>query len=150
MCRVASVSCHSSRISSGQLLFMTATIPRLSLSDNEVSTVRVSGWVINESSILMALPQKSAQPTSDISPPIHRWDQRDQERQSVKRTAESGRACQSRIYQSSVSRTGAARDCLPSTEVLGYFHSSASRTEQDRTFWAKRLRVLLCGLCDTA
>jgi len=56
----------------------------------------------------------------------------------VKRTAESGRAWQSRIYQSSVSRTGAARDCLPSTAVLGYFHSSASRTEQDRTFWATR------------
>src|SRR5881394_3945545 len=60
-----------------------------------------------------ALPKKSAQPTTDSSPPIHRWDQRDQERQSVKRTAESGRVCQSRIYQSSVSRTGAARDCLP-------------------------------------
>ena len=61
----------------------------------------------------------------------------------MKRTAESGRACQSRIYQSSVSRTGAARDCLPSTKVLGYFHSSASRTEQDRTFWAKRVGLFL-------
>src|SRR6266576_6812197 len=97
----------------------------------------------------MALSKKSAQPTTDSSPPIHRWDQRDQERQSVKRTAESGRACQSRIYQSSVSRTGAAQDCLPSTEVLGYFHSSASRTEQDRTFWAKLPRGQPAGVVDT-
>src|SRR5438034_11771855 len=89
----------------------------------------------------LAVPKKSAKPTTDSSPPIHRWDRRDQERQSVKRTAEPGRAYQSSIDQSSVSRTGAARDCLPSTEVLGYFHSSASRTKQDKSRTTARLTI---------
>src|SRR6266576_2629055 len=71
----------------------------------------------------MALSKKSAQPTTDSSPPIHRWDQRDQERQSVKRTAESGRACQSRIYQSSVSRTGPPGTAYPALKCWAIFTS---------------------------
>jgi len=85
----------------------------------------------------MALPKKSAKPTTENSPPIYRWDRREHKGQSVKRTAESAGRRQSRIYQPSVSRTGGCCRSGPSTKVLGYFQSSAARTWQDQTFWAK-------------
>src|SRR5881396_3497078 len=96
------------------------------------------------SHLSLALPKKSAKPTTENSPPIHRWDRRDHKRQSVKRTVESARPSQSRIYQSSVARTGGRCRPVPSTEVLGYFHSSAARTWQDQTFWAKPLSFEIC------
>jgi hypothetical protein len=64
--------------------------------------------------------------TIENSPAIHRWDWQGYETKSVKRAAGEQRTC--RIIQSSASRTKHPSAPFPSSELLGYYHSSALRT----------------------
>ena len=68
----------------------------------------------------------------------------------MKRTAESGRACQSRIYQSSVSRTGAARDCLPALKCWVSAPESASSQRGASPLQVNALRPETECNCDAA
>jgi hypothetical protein len=78
---------------------------------------------------------QSAKRTNDSSPAIHRWAWQQTEMKSVKRTAEKIR--RSDRYHSAVRFTDYKSFSLyPSSELLGYYHSSALRTDK-LTFRAK-------------
>ncbi len=74
---------------------------------------------------------ESVKRTPDNSPAIHRWENSNHERISPR----SGRLNFFEVFrakddfQSPVSRAWVKFRALPSTEVLGYCHASASRTE---------------------
>ncbi len=73
--------------------------------------------------------------TIENSPAIHRWDWQEPEMKSVKRTAEKSRNL-AVIMQPSASRTTNPSALYPSSKLLGYYHSSALRTDKP-TFCAK-------------
>ena len=75
-------------------------------------------------------PLSPRERTIDNSPAIHRWDWTEIEMKSVKRTAEKARHLAVATIQPSTSRT-ASLCPLPSSKLLGYYHSSALRTDQE-------------------
>jgi len=75
-----------------------------------------------------ALLQKSAKPTDDNSPPIHRWGAKAEDfNESVKRTTED-KPNVNEIFSRPLHGLDCIQAAIPSAEALGYFHSSASPT----------------------
>src|SRR5262245_27325142 len=94
------------------------------------------GAAINTSSLRLLL-QKSAKPTNDNSPPIHRWDfGATGPSESVKRTAES-KPRQGKAFSRPLHGLNSWMERIPSAKALGYFHSVRFADEAEPTFAAK-------------